>query len=116
MSNYQKSLGEKCDVKYGIEKLCLTLNSKEKYVLHYRNLKQYMKHGLKLKKVYRVLRFRQSPWLKPFIGINTKYRQEAKNQFEINLYKLMNNSVYGKTCEDVRKYNDVKIVQCEEKI
>ena len=58
LSDYQKQLGEKCGVKYGTEKLCLTLNSKEKYVLHYRNLKQYMKHGLILKKVNQVLSFK----------------------------------------------------------
>ena len=81
LSKYQQSLGETCGVKYGTEKLYLTLNSKEKYVLHYRNLKQYMKHGLKLKNVHRVLMFKESPWLKPFIVMNTLFRQEAKNKF-----------------------------------
>ena len=62
------------------------------------------------------IKFNQSPWLKEYINKNTQFRQEATNKFEINLYKLMNNSFYGKTCEDVRKYNDVKILTKKEEI
>merc|ERR1712115_137949 len=116
LSDHQKEPGKKCGAKFGSEKLCLTLKPKEKYILHYRNLKQYLSLGLKLSKVHRVLKFKQSPWLKEYIDMNTQFRQEANNKFEVNLYKLMNNSFLGKTCEDVRKHNDVKIVKTEDVI
>lgn len=92
------------------QKLILNLHDKNKYVLHYRSLKLALKHGLVLKKVYRILQFIQSKWLKPFIDLNTKLRTEAKNDFEKNLYKLMSNAIYGKFIENVRKRKNTKLV------
>ena len=108
LSDTQKLMGEQVGEKYISQKLCLTLNRKVKYKLHYRNLKQYLDLGLKLTKVHRVLKFNQSQWLKPYIEWNTKLRQEATNPFEVSLYKLMNNSFFGKTCEDVRRYTELQ--------
>ena len=96
LSPYQQDLGDQLGVKYGAEKLCLTLNDKQNYICHARNLKFYLKHGLKLKKIHKILQFDQSQWLKPYIDLNTKLRQEADNEFEEGFAKLMNNSFFGK--------------------
>ena len=91
------------------EKLILDLNHKEKYVLHYLNLKLYLELGLELKKVHRVLRFKQSKWLAPYIDLNTKLREKANDKFTQDLLKLFNNAVFGKSCENVRNHVNVKM-------
>ena len=78
------------------------MHDKKEYVVHIRTLKQTWNHGLILKKVHRVIHFNQKAWLKPYIQMNTKLRAEAKNDFEKDFFKLINNSVFGKTMENVR--------------
>ena len=97
LSSYQTKLGDDLGVKYGEQKkLCLTLKDKSNYKCHYRNLQFYLKQGLKLKKIHRILKFNQSAWLRSFIELNTSLRQAADNKFEENFAKLMNNSFFGK--------------------
>ena len=96
-------------------KLVCKAHDKKNYVVHIRALKQELNHGLILKKVHRVIQFNQKAWLKPYIDMNTKLRKEAKNDFEKDFFKLMNNSVFGKTMENVRKHRDIKLVTTEEK-
>ena len=88
---------------------------KKKYVLHISALKFYLQHGLRLKKVHRAISFKQANFLKPFIEFNTKKRKNANNDFEKDLFNLMNNSVYGKTMENVRKHGDFEIVNSPER-
>ncbi|KAL9971514.1 hypothetical protein ACROYT_G017685 [Oculina patagonica] len=117
LSNYCKDIADKYKISTGlVHKLIPTLNNKEKYVLHYRNLQLYLDLGLKLTKVHRVLEFNQSPWLKEYIDFNTLKRTNAKNTFEKDFFKLMNNSIFGKTMENLRKRVDVRLVTNEKKL
>ena len=95
------------------EKLVCSIEDKEKYVLRIRALKQAFNHGLILKDVHRIIKFNQEVWLKLCIDMNTKLRKEAKNDIEKDFQKLMNNSVFGKTMDKVRKHRDIKLVTTE---
>ena len=98
-----------------VEKLICSIEDKEKYVIHIRALKQALNHGLILKKVHRVIKFNQRAWLKPYVDMNTKLRIKTNNEFEKKKFKLMVNSVFGKTMENLRKHRDIKLVTTDEK-
>ena len=82
-----------------VEKPICSIEEKEKYVIHIRALKHALNHGLKLKRVHRVIQFIQKDWIKPYIDMNTELRKKAQNEFEKNFFRLINSSAFGKTIE-----------------
>ena len=97
------------------KKLVCNLQNKKRYVVHIKSLKQALNHGLKLKKIYRIIEFNQKAWLKPYIDMNAELRKLAKDDFEKDLFKLMNNAVFGKTMENIRKHRYIKLVTTDKK-
>ena len=108
LSDYCREIKDKFNISSGnIHKLIPTLEDKKNYVIHEELLKLYLSLGLKLKKIHRILEFSEKPWLKPYIDFNTDKRMNAKNAFEKDFFKLMNNSVFGKTMENIRKRSNI---------
>ena len=85
------------------------------YVVHIRSLKETLNHGLILKKVHRAIQFNQDAWLKEYIDMNTELRKHSRNDLEKDFFKLMNNSAFGKTIENVRKHRDIKLVTTDKR-
>ncbi|XP_067947655.1 uncharacterized protein [Watersipora subatra] len=100
-------LGEPCYAK--VSKLVPNLRDKRKYIVHHSILKYYLKKGLRLTKVHRVLKFKESAWMEPYIRLNTDLRKKAKTDFKKEFFKLMNNAGFGKSMENVRKRIDVEL-------
>ena len=98
-----------------VERLVPNLKDKKGHVVHIKELDQALKHGLKLKKVNRVIEFQQSKWMKAYIMLNTWLKKDEKNEFDKDFLKLMNNSVFGKTMENIRNHKDMKLLTSDKK-
>ena len=105
---------ERVECDKGVKKLIPNLRNKNNYVVHYKNLMQCLRLGMKLKKIHRGIKFIEAAFLKPYIDKNTNLRAQAKNNFEKDFFKLMNNSVFGKTMENIRNRVNVKLVNSGE--
>ena len=112
LSGYQTKLLDNKSM-LNVTKLVPNLMDKKKYVVHYKNLQLYLSLGMRLKNIHRVLEFDEKPWMEPYIRLNTELRKQAKSTFEKDFYKLMNNSVFGKTMENLRKRVDIKLVKTD---
>ena len=111
LSKYCSDIVDKYGIKVGgVKKLVPNLRDKEKNIVHYINLQLYLKLGIKLTNVHKVLKFKQSNWLKEYIEFNTEKRKNAVNNFEKEFFKLLINCIYGKTMENLRKRISIKLI------
>ena len=111
LSKYCSDITDKYGIKVGgVNKLVPNLRNKKKYVVHYRHLQLYLSLGMKLSKIHRILKFKQSNWLEEYIKFNTKKRKNAVSNFEKNFFKFMINSIYGKTMENSRQRISVRLI------
>ena len=117
LSDYSLKIANAHNITTGtVKKLVPNLMNKNNYVIHYRNLQQCLELGMKLKKIHRILKFKQKDWMKPYIDFNTEKIKEATNDADKNLFKLLNNAVYGKTMQNLRKKIKITIVKNEKDI
>ena len=117
LSPYTRQLKENINMKgRPHSKLIPNLRDKKHYVIHYRNLKQYIALGMRLKKIHRAIKFHQSYWLRKYISLNTEKRKAAQNAFEKDLFKLFNNSIFGKTMENVRGRINFELVHQQKRL
>jgi len=98
------------------KKVIQNLQNKNNYVAHYRNLQFYIKHGLKITKIYRIVSFSQKTWIKPWIDFCTAQRQNAKSDFEADLAKLQANATFGKTMEQVHHRQNIRLISDPTKV
>ena len=114
LSDYCKQIADKYEIKDGdVRKLIPNLGNKTKYIVHCKNLQLYLSLGIKLTKIYRVLKFKQSDWIKKYMNFNTRKRKNAANSFQKDFAKLIISSVYSKTMENLRKRINVRLVNNE---
>ena len=110
MSKYCSDIANKYGLKVGgVNKLVPNLRAKIKYVFHYKNLQHYLSLGMKLIKVHKILKFKQSNWLKEYIEFNTE-KKNAVSELEKNFFKLLINCMYAKSMENIRKRISVKLI------
>jgi hypothetical protein len=115
LSEYQLSLKSKFQIKAKTKKLVPHLMDHNNYCIHYRNLKYLVGLGVQIKQVHNIVSFKQKQWLKPYIELNTEMRKKAKNEFEKDFFKLMNNSVFGKTMENIKNRVQIYATTSEKK-
>ena len=111
LSKYCSDIADEYGIKIGgVNKLVPNLTNKSEYVVHYKNLQLHLSLGMKLTKVHRILEFKQSDWLKKYIDFSTDKRKNAANSFERDFFKLMDNSVFGKAMENLKKRISVELI------
>ena len=112
LSEYQKYLNNKFNVKYNEKdkKLILELLPKKNYNIYYKNLEYYMQLGIKIDKGHKILTFDEKDFLKEYIDLNTQLRKNSKNDLEKDLFKLMNNAIFGKSMENLLNKSNIKLI------